>query len=238
MFNCNILHPIFLQTMHPRCSFFSGCFELVHFLARQLGDVSVAKLSRRSFRAYFAMRLRIGIVGREDAVPIEVAAPFSLSAIELAVYAACPELCEAKHRLRIIFHGKLLDCAGSLAEAPIKEGSFLHCAVSERVNAESGEEAALLENGDTVVNVGDGTEEDRSRRSERNELEGSAYDWFWGFLLGAVLGVIMLILSLDRSLSLSRRWRRGIGAGVAVHLLVGLVLLLNDKNLTARLSDI
>ena len=64
--------------------------------------------------------------------------------------------------------------------------------------------------------------------------EGTMHDWWWGFMLGALLGIIMLILSMDRSLALSRRWRRGISIGVAFNLLFGLLMLLNDKTVSAR----
>lgn len=58
--------------------------------------------------------------------------------------------------------------------------------------------------------------------------EGPWNDFLWGFLLGALLGLIMLILSMDRSIALSRRWKRGIGLGAVVNIVFGIVMLAND----------
>lgn len=59
--------------------------------------------------------------------------------------------------------------------------------------------------------------------------EGTFNDWWWGFVLGALLGLIMLILSMDRSIALSRRWRSGIGVGVGVNLVFGVFMLMSEK---------
>lgn len=58
--------------------------------------------------------------------------------------------------------------------------------------------------------------------------DGPWNDFLWGFLLGALLGLIMLILSMDRSIALSRRWKRGIGLGAVVNIVFGIVMLAND----------
>lgn len=58
--------------------------------------------------------------------------------------------------------------------------------------------------------------------------EGAWSDYLWGFLLGSFLGFIMLILAMDRSIALSRRWKRGIGLGAVVNIVFGIVMLAVD----------
>lgn len=64
---------------------------------------------------------------------------------------------------------------------------------------------------------------------EMPEAEDGAWtDYLYGFTLGALLGLIMLILSLDRSIALSRRWKRGIAMGALLNVVFGVALLVND----------
>lgn len=82
----------------------------------------------------------------------------------------------------------------------------------------------------TVGTLGvDLDELERNEREAELELEGPWNDCLWGFLLGAMLGLIMLVLSMDRSIVLSRRWKRGISLGALVNIVFGVVMLTNDK---------
>lgn len=59
--------------------------------------------------------------------------------------------------------------------------------------------------------------------------DGTLHDWIWGFVLGVLLGLIMMILALDRSIALSAKWKRGIGYGTAVNMAFGVFLLATGK---------
>lgn len=63
---------------------------------------------------------------------------------------------------------------------------------------------------------------------EGPEAEGAPSDFVFGVVLGFLLGLIMVLLSVDRSVVLSRRWRRGIAVGVGANLLFGAVVLWRD----------
>lgn len=67
-----------------------------------------------------------------------------------------------------------------------------------------------------------------NEREAEEQVEGPWNDCLWGFLLGALLGLIMLILSMDRSIVLSRRWKRGIGLGALVNIVFSVMMLTND----------
>ncbi|GAB0489281.1 hypothetical protein MMPV_000498 [Pyropia vietnamensis] len=60
------------------------------------------------------------------------------------------------------------------------------------------------------------------------ETEGAPSDFVFGVVLGFLLGLIMVLLSVDRSVVLSRQWRRGIAVGVGGNLLFGVVVLWRD----------
>jgi len=70
---------------------------------------------------------------------------------------------------------------------------------------------------------GGGTTDD-----EGPEVEGAPSDFVFGVVLGFLLGLIMVLLSVDRSVVLSRRWRRGIAVGVGGNLLFGAIVLWRD----------
>lgn len=59
--------------------------------------------------------------------------------------------------------------------------------------------------------------------------EGSVNDWMWGFVLGVLLGLIMMILAMDRSIALSVKWKRGIGYGTVLNMIFGVFLLATGK---------
>lgn len=59
--------------------------------------------------------------------------------------------------------------------------------------------------------------------------EGNVNDWMWGFVLGVLLGLIMMILAMDRSIALSAKWKRGIGYGTALNVVFGVFLLATGK---------
>uniref|UniRef100_A0A7S1ERR4 Ubiquitin-like domain-containing protein n=1 Tax=Timspurckia oligopyrenoides TaxID=708627 RepID=A0A7S1ERR4_9RHOD len=62
------------------------------------------------------------------------------------------------------------------------------------------------------------------------ERDGEWSDFVWGFLLGFFLGVIMLIISLDRTINLSRKWRSGILCGVILNMTFSITMLMADKH--------
>mmetsp|Transcript_13297 Transcript_13297/g.22752 ORF Transcript_13297/g.22752 Transcript_13297/m.22752 type:complete len:236 (-) Transcript_13297:1572-2279(-) len=62
-----------------------------------------------------------------------------------------------------------------------------------------------------------------------DDLDGAWSDFVWGFLLGFFLGMIMLIVSWDRSIRLSRKWRTGIMFGVTTNMVVGVFMLWSDR---------
>jgi len=64
---------------------------------------------------------------------------------------------------------------------------------------------------------------------ELPEVEGSANDFWCGFILGALLGLIMLFLSMDGSIAFSRRWKMGIGYGAVVNVVFGIAMLANQR---------
>lgn len=93
----------------------------------------------------------------------------------------------------------------------------------------------LLEEEDDDGGVGGGEglridldELEMNEREAEEQVEGPWNDCLWGFLLGALLGLIMLILSMDRSIVLSRRWKRGIGLGALVNIVFSVMMLTND----------
>jgi DUF2407 C-terminal domain len=59
-------------------------------------------------------------------------------------------------------------------------------------------------------------------------LLGPVTDWFWGAMIGLLLGFIMLLLSLDKSIVTSRNWRKGVKFGVICNVLFGAVILMQD----------
>lgn len=65
---------------------------------------------------------------------------------------------------------------------------------------------------------------------EDEEEDGSIYDWLSGFVLGLLLGLIMMVLAMDRSIALSRKWKKGIGCGAIANVLFGIYLLATDHS--------
>ncbi|KAA8497187.1 hypothetical protein FVE85_0916 [Porphyridium purpureum] len=75
-------------------------------------------------------------------------------------------------------------------------------------------------------------EDDESFLLEDGMLEepgGSWIDFVWGFMIGFLFGVIMIILARDQTIRLSRIWRSGILFGVSVNVILGMFMLVAEK---------
>lgn len=133
------------------------------------------------------------------------------------------------HRLRFIVAGKNLSPnTPTLYHAGLEDGMFVHCVVSDIISSSenarvSGDTYIPCEYDDGLVTI------DLGETSEEINDDGSFNDWCWGFVLGALLGLIMMILAMDRSIALSGKWKRGIGYGTAVNLLFGIFLLATGR---------
>lgn len=190
------------------------------------------------------LSLRVVIAGKDAPIPVTLPAQASVQSLTDAVFQAeGPSLQPATHRLRFIVAGKNLSPnIPTLQDAGLKDGSFVHCAVSETrpgdYNAinRPGDQNLLLDRHDEgMVTI------DLGRRGEHanfdvleasghffDDDDGTFQDWCWGFLLGVLLGLIMMVLAMDRSIALSRKWKRGITYGTAVNILFGLALFMCD----------
>lgn len=176
--------------------------------------------------------LRVVIAGTDNP-PIDIILPHGASARDLedAVFESQSYLSRDSNRLRFIVAGKHLPPnTPTLERAGLTDGTFVHCVVSDII---SNDESAHLLGDDTYIPceyddgmvtidlVGDG--------SEHNIDDGSFHDWCWGFLLGALLGLIMMILAMDRSIALSNKWKRGVSYGAAVNVIFGVFLLATGR---------
>lgn len=219
------------------------------------------------------LTLRVSLAAADPPLSLSLPPTSTISDLRAAIFEASPHLDPDKHRLRIIFAGKLLPPNTALASAGIKDNAYIHCAISDIAHAsdtqqqkdcpvlltqESGETRILLPaatqtvatlraaglSDEQIIAVrfpflfeeGDGAEGLRidldelemNEREADEQAEGPWNDCLWGFLLGALLGLIMLILSMDRSIVLSRRWKRGIGFGALVNIVFSVLMLTND----------
>lgn len=230
------------------------------------------------------MKLRVSIGGAEPPTHLTLPDTATITDLRAAIFAATPALFPEKHRLRLISAGKLLTSpTATLASSGLTNDSFVHCAVSDTLNADAdtdnaseadaasvsdahlADEPVLIRNdtGETRILLPATTQSVATLREaglsddqiiavrfpylsadnldlsldelEANEnlrdaaAEGSGNDFWWGFLLGALLGLIMLILSMDRSSALSRRWKMGIGYGAVVNVIFGIAMLANER---------
>lgn len=161
------------------------------------------------------------------------------------------------HRLRFIAAGKNIGPFNStLHTAGLTQGAFVHCVVSDvvpynddrqsltsesdslvrRCEEEEGDDA-LSHDLVTIDLGGDMDEHEREQHASASGIdmaggiidEGGVNDWMWGFVLGVLLGLIMMILAMDRSIALSAKWKRGIGYGTALNVVFGVFLLATGK---------
>lgn len=174
--------------------------------------------------------IRVIISGHDN--PLQVTVPPQASVWDLcqALYASnTAQLSQNEHRLRFIVSGKnLLPSLENIENAGVSDGTFVHCVVTTfgaRGRPPAGSQSVLdpceEEVGMVTIDLGD--------VSESAISDGSLYDWLWGFILGALLGLIMVILARDRSIALSGKWKRGIGYGTLLNILFGLFLLASDR---------
>lgn len=106
----------------------------------------------------------------------------------------------SSHTLRFIHSGKLLTHLDNL-----HEDAVVHVAVTPP--------------SPHVTLPMDETPTDDSPRS----------DWIAGFCMGVLMGLIMLVLSQDRTIALSRKCRTGVSIGAMVNVLFGLALVISDR---------
>lgn len=174
--------------------------------------------------------IRVMVSGHDS--PIQVSVPPQASVWDLcqALYASNEaQLSQDEHRLRFINSGKnLLPTLETIESAGVTDGTFVHCVVTTLaagdrpfVGAQNVSDPCDEEEGMVTIDLGD--------VSESMISDGSFYDWLWGFILGALLGLIMMVLAKDRSIALSGKWKRGIGYGTLVNVLFGLFLLASDR---------
>lgn len=174
--------------------------------------------------------LRVAIAGHDNHVQIDVPPQASSQDLCRALYSSsAAHLSPNQHRLRFIVAGKSIPSSlANLEEAGVTEGAFVHCAVipldplDETATPERNTFDPCHEDGMVTIDLG-------GSMSEHSIGDGSLYDWLWGFVLGALLGLIMVILARDRSIALSGKWKRGIGYGTLVNVLFGLFLLASDR---------
>lgn len=176
--------------------------------------------------------LRVVMAG-SDNPPISIILPRDASARDLedAVFDSQSDLSRDLNRLRFIVAGKHLSPNTPILErVGLKDGTFVHCVVSDIV---LNDEALHLLGEDTYIpcEYDDGmvTIDLGSDGSEYNIDDGSFHDWCWGFLLGALLGLIMMILAMDRSIALSNKWKRGVSCGAGVNVIFGIFLLATGR---------
>lgn len=144
------------------------------------------------------------------------------------------QLSKRLHRLRFIFAGKNLSPSTlTLDDTGLTDGAFVHCVVADATLHDetvliASEQDALIpcehDNGLVTIDLGP-TESDDGDGSD----DGTFDDWCWGFVLGALLGLIMMILAMDKSIALSAKWKRGIGYGTGVNVLFGVFLLATGR---------
>jgi len=60
--------------------------------------------------------------------------------------------------------------------------------------------------------------------------DGTFSDFCWGAAVGLLLGLIALVLSLDRSVVLTRRFYTGVVAGTGLHIWLSLTMLVNQRS--------
>lgn len=180
--------------------------------------------------------LRIIIAGH-DHPPIPISLPPHASVQDLmdAVFESCNTfISPTTHRLRFVVAGKSLSPnAPTLRHAGLTDGTFVHCAVSNRTPLDENDSGyhenrympCEHDDGLVTIDLGPG---DLTVVDDAHE-DGSFHDWCWGFVLGALLGLIMMILALDRSIALSSKWKKGIGCGTLVNIFFGIFLLANDR---------
>uniref|UniRef100_A0A7S0T8P1 Ubiquitin-like domain-containing protein n=1 Tax=Erythrolobus madagascarensis TaxID=708628 RepID=A0A7S0T8P1_9RHOD len=84
------------------------------------------------------------------------------------------------------------------------------------------------------IDSGDEEEQAAALEAFFAQRDGEWSDFIWGVLLGFFLGVIMLIVSMDRGIALSNKWRAGILFGVALNLFgsVSMLLSYNHRRLS------
>eukprot|EP01112_Ceratiomyxa_fruticulosa_P006054 TRINITY_DN16847_c0_g2_i1.p1 TRINITY_DN16847_c0_g2~~TRINITY_DN16847_c0_g2_i1.p1 ORF type:complete len:218 (+),score=46.09 TRINITY_DN16847_c0_g2_i1:129-782(+) len=149
--------------------------------------------------------------------------------------------------LKLIYAGKILEDSNSLNSYDIKDMGFVHCVVRETETDTPTLTAPILNNtpqtpNHTIIDINDWTLRDEflARQLEQRFLEenghsqhaqispfantntvtdGSTEDFFFGIVLGFLLGVIMLFWLLDGNLP--RKFKYGIVTGVSFNLIFG-----------------
>lgn len=174
--------------------------------------------------------VRVIFSGQDSPLQVTLSSRASIWDLFQAVYTSSEvQISRDEHRLRLIVSGKNLPPSlDSLESAGVTDGTFVHCVVtplgineSPFVDHRNISDPCDQEEGMVTIDLG--------VVSESTISDGSFYDWLWGFVLGALLGLIMMILARDRSIAMSGKWKRGIGYGTLVNVMFGLFLLANDR---------
>lgn len=178
--------------------------------------------------------LRVVIAGNDyPPVDISLSPEASIEDLKNAVFRSYDShISPSSHRLRFVVAGKNLSPnTPTLQQAGLTDGTFVHCAVSAISTSDhnpliyQGGSFLHCDHDDGLVTIDLGAVDIVDDISE----DGSLHDWCWGFVLGALLGLIMMILAMDRSIALSGKWKKGIGCGTVVNIFFGIFLLANDR---------
>lgn len=163
--------------------------------------------------------LHVSINGNEAPVRISLPHGAKVSHLCSAVLAQA-NLSNASKQVRVIAHGKLVGNERLLSSPSIKSCGLVHCAIA--TPSPSVERSSRISESFTQIDIGEIVEEVRdevTRRVDRME-------WLGGFTTGLLMGFIVVVIVMDGSIGVSRRWRGGVTCGVAINIVFGMVLLL------------
>lgn len=152
--------------------------------------------------------LHVCMAAQERSIPVTLCDDASLEDFQQAVFQKCG-LVEGVHNIRLIAGGRLI--TSGIVDAGLQDGDYVHCAVSD-------------------VRRKDGSVLDMEEATGIVEDAGSVGDFWCGFILATLLGLIMVILCLDGSMGLSKRWQKGILYGALLNLVFGIVVLMTDNS--------
>lgn len=68
---------------------------------------------------------------------------------------------------------------------------------------------------------------------DQEEINGGLSDFCNGVLLGGSFGIIMLLLTYDKTISFSNKFRSGVRVGVILNFLLGVIIFLDEGNAAA-----
>lgn len=140
------------------------------------------------------MLVRVLLSDSERVLDVEVPEGSCVSTLHDLVLQADNELC-TKHHLRYIFRGRLLELSALLEEAGVQQGDFVHCAVADLYQQDTDVVVPLVE------------EDDEPSVNIAQHAEATLSDWCKGFTVGALFGLLLLVLSLDKDVDIARRWK-------------------------------